>query len=220
MEWLIKHRGELEIIYFVTGGPLLLAVAVFGLRQIWVSAQQLRLAREIASDQAKRDACKLAAEQCRHYGKEIIEAENAVNALFQSGEMEAFKRVIVAELSSGRFELDDTKAKGWESEFSKQNRQIICLANSLEAFAIWFTCGAADERIAFRPISPTYCDTVKRLLPVMVALNRKHKYYEHALKLYVTWRDRRNSEELLLKREELDKQLRDNSPTEIKPIGT
>lgn len=78
LNWLPRYpqsnfRNILEIIYFITS-PLLLIVAIVGLRQLGVANKQLGVANEqldvakkAISVNSKREALSLAAEQCKYY---------------------------------------------------------------------------------------------------------------------------------------------------------
>jgi len=66
----VLGREVLEKVYFICGGPVLVIVALFGLRQIKVSMSQLQLDKENAAIQHKRDSLKFTMEQIK-FLKEI-----------------------------------------------------------------------------------------------------------------------------------------------------
>src|SRR5271169_2913927 len=64
-------RSILELLYFASG--IVIAVAVIlSLKQIRIGLEQLKTTREIANTNAKREAIKLAAEQCNYYAERTV----------------------------------------------------------------------------------------------------------------------------------------------------
>jgi hypothetical protein len=72
-------RDVLEILYFVSGIALVL-IAAKGLGQIKVGLQQIKLTKEIAEKSARRDAYRLAHEQCQSFGTSVAIAVSNVLA--------------------------------------------------------------------------------------------------------------------------------------------
>ena len=83
-------RDILEILYFASGIALVL-VAVRGLGQIKVGLQQIKLTKEIAEKSARRDAYRLAHEQCQSFGTSIAIAVSNVLAQARANGMTIYR---------------------------------------------------------------------------------------------------------------------------------
>jgi hypothetical protein len=77
-EWFSYVRAILEVCYFASG-VVLVIVAIRGLKQVKAAAEQVKVAsdqlnltREIATANTKREAAKLAAEQCLYFADELV----------------------------------------------------------------------------------------------------------------------------------------------------
>src|SRR5713101_853400 len=66
--WFAVARAVLELLYFASGVGIL-AAACYGLKQ-------LKLTRDIADANSKREAVKLAAVQCRYFAEQAVPALN------------------------------------------------------------------------------------------------------------------------------------------------
>jgi hypothetical protein len=81
-------RNILEIVYFITAGPILLIIVSLGL---W----QLKIAKDNARMTAKRESYKLAADQCSYYMSQIIPLQNKLNEAIAKNNVTFFKKAIV-----------------------------------------------------------------------------------------------------------------------------
>jgi hypothetical protein len=99
----------------------------------------------------------------------------------------------------------------------------------LEAFAIYFIGGLADEKIAFRPISSVYCLIMEKLMFYILEESKKNKNFFHAIQLYILWKNRLEGEKLKddalnaqNEAEKIKKKLGEtiDGSFKIEPIGT
>src|SRR5580700_3378773 len=80
--WFGYARSVLELLYYLSG--IAIAVAAFwGLKQLTISKQ-------IARENAKREAYKLAADECRYYAKEIVPLKAALRDSITSKNLRSF----------------------------------------------------------------------------------------------------------------------------------
>jgi hypothetical protein len=91
--------------------------------------------------------------------------------------------------------------------------------NCLESFAIFFTTGLASEEVAFNSVGGTYCDAVKRFLPIINIGAHTEKYYQNIIKLYFLWNNRYEAEKHFLDKDRIEKQIQKIGGKAITPIG-
>jgi hypothetical protein len=96
------------------------------------------------------------------------------------------------------------------------------ILNAMEAFAIYFTKGVADEEIAYSSIGRTYCFVVKKLyFDIAYSLEDDNdKSFNNLIELYTIWSNRLKSEKLSKEKEKLLSELDCLKMKNIKPIGT
>ena len=82
IRWYPTVRAVLELLYFASGIGILVA-ALFGLKQVRVAAQQLKLTKEIADSNARRESVKYAANQCSYFAKEVMPAFEKIVAEYK-----------------------------------------------------------------------------------------------------------------------------------------
>lgn len=201
----------LETIYYLSS-PVLVVIAGIGL---W----QLKIAKDNARTNAQRQAITLAAERCEHYLQRIIPLTDIYDEaiekegikFFQNAktEIDGKKVKIIAE----RTEIDDEKLNGLTNE-------SLAVYNSLEAFATFFTSGAADEVFAFDSVGHSYVELVKDYLPDIILLNDNGKYFNNMLELFFLWNGRAEAMELLRNKESIEAKLKRVNNKFISPLGT
>jgi hypothetical protein len=202
-------RDTLEVINF-GATPVLAFLAYKGLKQIKVT-------RDIARMQARRESFRLATEKCELFAKEIIPLWSEFEKFATQKKLS--EKVVITE----KPESISVEFKGggkWFEELGKCGNTPWQLANSLEGWAMWFTCKIADEGIAFRPCGVAFCGAVYSLIPLLVNSNQKDKLFTHTLQLYTTWRNRIDLEKNLAKQQQLEKERKTLKVENIKPIGT
>ncbi|PIB30960.1 hypothetical protein BFP77_02565 [Maribacter sp. 4U21] len=201
-------KDILEIIYYLTAGPLLVYIAIRGLKQIKVAKQNSRTNN-------KREAFKSAAEQCCVFGEKIIPLEGNLR-----DEKHSFFDKFNVKIKEKGFEI---KPNGdvLEDEIDKLNnsKYITDLLNSLEGFAVYFISGVAAEKIGYITTGRSYCEIVKRLMPV-IALSFKNGHYKNLMLLFIEWNNRLEKEKLEFKKREIEKKLNNKGEgLKINPIG-
>ena len=202
-----------ELIYFLTGGPVLAYIAFRALKQIEVT-------RETARTAALRDSIRLAGEQVRVFAIELLPRLDAVYKLIKR---EEFAFVANARLSVEGNRLVVTGASALSPEGFDQLRpllpQVLEALNQLETFAFYFTSGIADEQVAYSSVGAAYVSSVKDLVPLMI-LTSDDEHHQATIKLFHLWRERREKAKLERDRAELEAKARALKPREILPIGT
>ncbi|VGO21648.1 hypothetical protein [Pontiella sulfatireligans] len=203
-------KDILEIIYFISA-PIITIIAAIGLWQIKVSKDHTRIS-------AKRDALSLAAQQCDHYLRNIIPLHNSLDKAILANEVTFMKKAKVTfKGESIRIQYDDTEVI--TEECMKISSEMLPVLNALESFSVFFTAGAADERVAFSCVGKTFCSSVQDLLPEIM-LHRDSGYWKHITALFFLWKPRLDEEMLLKEKEQIDKKLKSINGKFITPTGT
>ncbi len=212
----IATYDVLEILYFVSGIALVL-IAAKGLGQIKVGLQQIKLTKEIAEKSARRDAYRLAHEQCQSFGTSVAIAVS--NVLAQA------RALGVTIYTNPSFQVEECQIVKHDFQ---GNAILAALSrldptvpmNMLEGFAMFFVTGLADEEIGYRETAIAFCELSASLMPVFWYYREtKRAMYKSVIELYEMWHNRLALEKLQERREEVERDLSRVKPRTIKPIG-
>ena len=89
----------------------------------------------------------------------------------------------------------------------------------MDAFSVYFTTGAADERVAFSSVGSTFCSTTKQLLPGIVP-HLESGHFRNLFRLFLIWNGRLVSERLLREKSQIEQRLKKVDNKFISPVGT
>ena len=110
-------------------------------------------------------------------------------------------------------------------EFLKTNPELytecVIVLNKLEAIAINFTQGVADEKAVFSALSQVYCNFIRTNSSFLCFLrDQRYNIFTNVLELYRIWSNRIDKEGLLLQSKSLEKQLSEfDKVDEMPPYG-
>lgn len=218
-------RSIVEMIYFICA-PILVYIGYKGLKQINIASSQLRQSKEISNLQAKRDAAKLAAQQCEIFAKIVTEEYKNWNEYIDSKKVSLFfegafaeKRIQEDNRKMVTFELTKGKFEDYKREISEAIPHGIPLANKLEAFAVYMIKGIADESVTYPPCSDIYCKAVRSLIPLILIENKANNTFIYTLSLYIIWSERREMAKMMIEKNKLEEQLKKMKDISIEPIG-
>ncbi len=208
-------RAALEAGYYAAGITLAY-LAYRGLAQI-------RLTKELATTNAKREAFKLAVTQCHFYAEDVVTSRARVVALATEKGID-FPQPCSFKVSKGEIVEVHTAGRNIIDECQKLDQELLLYMNRLEAFAMAFTSGVADEEVAYRETARAFCQTFPETVP-FIDHCRKHEIarYESTLQLYELWNNRLQSEALAKKKQDIETaedHLKGRQPAKIKTIGT
>lgn len=185
-----------ELFYYLSGIGLFV-VAIIGLRQI-------TLGRQIANLSAKRDALKIAAEQCRLYADTILPSASKLltnpkytpyihSYTFSVEKSSILVRPLKADVEQKKIPLD--------SDFLK-------IFNAIESFSQFFTSGIADEEDAYYCLGNAHLAVVGPFVPFLVLRDQEdhEQNWRNTLKLFVNWHARQQQEIIERKKRELSEQ--------------
>ena len=208
-------RPYLELIYFITGGPLLALFALLALRQISVAKRSSQLA-------CRREALRLASEQVHHYAEDIVPAINELNDLIKVNDADIlFDGEVVVESDSIRVKRSSSgKGADMYKKFETILPAFAVVINRLEAFSIFFVSGVASEKVAYSSVGPTFVRTVKRLMPLIIVQTTKGKNYENLSKLFILWHNRLEKDRLEEESANIRDKLTSLKDRKITPVGS
>lgn len=192
-------KDVLEFIYYLAAGPVLAFIAYKGLAQI-------RVAKENSNKSAKREAYKLAAEQCSVFADKILKYSNEFdNEIKESKFLEGFDVSINSEHISVRKKVD---VRFDEKDITIINNSNVLqkLINSLEGYAVYFVTGVAEPDVGYFTTGKSYVEIVKRLLPIL-APYIEDGHLKHMMSLFKNWNSRLEQEALGSKLEELTAEM-------------
>jgi len=194
LEWI--HYGA-EISYFICGGPLLLACAFLGLKQITVT-------KKVAADNAKREALRIAAEWGVIYEKELIPTISKYKEETKGWRFLNDSKVTVnGNKMTANLRCIDLKNKRDLDLIEK----AILVINRLESFSMHFLTGLADDEYGYIIAGHAFCSNVEFLLPVIALSVRAGDDKPTTLHLYAKWKGRLEKEKLLAEKRRIDDKL-------------
>jgi hypothetical protein len=215
-------RAILELLYFLSSVGLLI-VAYWAL-------DQLTIAKTDIATRVRREAAKETALQLNHWATEIIptmdnmwRARRATNFPHFPCSMERFDLEEMAEKLPLAVNHNNAVDAFKDPIHAEARTLIVKSANMVEASAMYFMTGVADEQIAFMSLSPTFCDFVEGTAFYYCGTRNKDQLnrWEYTIGLYRKWSQRRAKHDLGARHrtlsEELDKASNDAAP--VPPIG-
>jgi hypothetical protein len=198
-------------------------------QQLTIATAALTVARDDIRIRSQREAVVLAAELCEKFAAQIIPrvTANIRHITDLKIQLRAW------ELSDASFDepayVQRPEVRSWLA--STQNppaaiEHILAVLNDLEAFAIYFTRGAADEAVAYPVVGAIFCAWVENFAPHLIAARTKMVKgltsgpYQNIVELYKMWSVRTRRKELELKANRINLELSGLPSSDLRPIGT
>jgi hypothetical protein len=210
--WLSVVHPLLEALYYLSA----VALAVLAFKGL----EQLKISREIAKTSARREAFKLAADECRYFAEQIIPLGDTVGKQVVALKLSSFLnpkfKVVNGEIIDHNFSIDDVAA-----DMQKSGYAPITLLNRLEAFSIFFAELIAEESVAYQETAATFCGLTRQYMSGIFFLRGlKTARYKSTVMLYERWSAKLKSEQLMEEKKAIDKNLEGLDHEPLKPIGT
>jgi hypothetical protein len=184
--WLPCVRAILELLYFAAG--ISIAIAAFiGLRQVKaalaqvkIASEQLNLSRDIASTNGKREAAKLAAEQCRYFAENVVPAFKALVDKYAEQKLTFFHARSRPNdpqfaIRDGEFIDANCDTELIQREYPRVEAEVLRYLNGLEYFAILFAAGIADEDIGYRETALAFCEELNYCMAALYHLRSRNR---------------------------------------------
>jgi hypothetical protein len=224
-----QFRDWFEIAYFVA--TVLMALAAWvALKHLKIAKATLEQAQRDLQVRSKREAVSLAIELCREYGTDFGKRYEAEMVdLHKNGFV--FFRWPMSDLEFAHSSIvNRQEADQWVLQFTK-NRALalraVAILNELEAFALPFAGGVADEEVAYPVIGKLFIDAVLGFAPYLITLrddkdrNIISGKFPNTVALFRLWYARSGRAELDEKQKQLAAEQNKLPKLEpIKPIGT
>ena len=217
-------RNGLEVLYFASG-IVFVVIAIKGLRQINVGLEQIKVTKKIAETSARREAYKLASDQCRMLAEQLIPKINELDKHLAEAKITMFAGQIPrkftiqdGEIISHDFDEKAVVSVMLSAEYCLSINSVI---NQLEGYAIPFATGVADEEIGYRETGMGFCSILARYMPAFWLMReRRVAEYKSVIELYEMWNDRLKLEELQLRKQEIDNGITKVKVRKVQTIGS
>jgi hypothetical protein len=213
-------RAFLEVLYFVAG-IVIAGAAIRGLHQI-------NLTKKIAIKNAKREDLKFAAERCQYYAENVFAASAALTEarktlglppLVTSARLNASTEFDIKD-GEINLELEPKTLLEIADTTIKTAGPLATYLNSLEAFAIPFVAGVADDDLGFQETAISFCRSIPAVIPLIAAMRTVGgAHYESCVKLYDCWSKRLKAEDLRKQMKDLEGKIKATPVHKIKPVG-
>ena len=173
--------------------------ACIALTQVFMLKTQLKIAKDDILIRSRREAVALAADRCEKFS---LTVENLKPAFL--GLLGPVTKYPIWNLSNVRVHdasIGDVEgASRWVKDIcgTPKMGHALHILNTLEAFAIYFQSGAADEKTAFPVTSAIFCGYVECLFPLFVKLRKGTEnvhsgQFQNIVGLYERWAARRKT---------------------------
>jgi hypothetical protein len=203
-------REWMEIAYFAHG----VALVVIGL----IALRQISVAKEDIQTRSQREAIVLAAERCKALADGLPRLKQ--NFAIVHAALPAAPELLDANFNWRS--IDSQRGRAWVDKIranDKADEAAFVVLNEMEAFAMYFARGAADEEIAYPVASALFFHFVDGLAPLIIAAREGDLKavggFQNIVDLYSCWAGRKRQQEISAALE------RAKTPAaKIKPIGT
>ncbi len=215
----------LEDTYFLAG----IAVAViagFGLRQLALTTEQLKLAKEglqltqkLAQEGQQREALLLAAQQCRLFADQVVgpaEHQKILRVGMQGKYPAAFLKFDVLkppfDVTGDNITMRNFDPHKSQEQMTKADEaegfHTIGLMNAMEAFAIPFAANLATDDVGFYEAAIPFIQLAQTLMPCyLIMLTFDNGRYYATLTVYKRWQTRHIRERLTMIRDGITAQI-------------
>jgi hypothetical protein len=209
-DWFGYVRQALELLYYLSG--IAIAVAAF-----W-GLKQLTITRQIARVNAKRESYKLAADECRHFAKDVVPLRPALEKQIKEKNIQSFANRHFA-VEQGEITKHDFDLALLRKEMPEIANELVAYLNAAEAFAIFFASGVAAEEIGYRETGTAFCDATARYMPAIFFMRSINIRFESVVKLFEIWHGRQEAEKISKQMKALEDAAKHLPKETIKPIS-
>lgn len=210
--WFVVLRSILEVLYFIAG------IAIAGLA--YRGLEQLRITKQIASTNAKREAIKLAVEQCRYFAEKILQERLSFVNSYKELRLTFLSPDPTFIIKDGEITELNFNAQAMIKEINSINIVYVGLMNALEAFAIPFVARVADDELGYTETAYAFLEVARPCMPGIDLLRKTNSgKFESILKLYETWNKRVDAEKMVPALKHMQEAIAAAEKSKIKAIG-
>jgi len=219
-------RDWLEILYFISGIVIML-LAGFGLWQLKLAKDQISLAKDqletskdIFKTQSKRAAVEAAVLECRNFSETVVQESIALDKFCKKEGITYFDDVIFTKTDDG-FNINPEAVDKENAKKLEDAEEIINrFMNGMEAHALFFLSGIADEKIAFHTNAKTFILLAETAFKIIPICNIDRDDIKPIRTLYYMWFKKLEAKKLKIQKNEIEKELSSYKEVNLKPIGT
>jgi hypothetical protein len=206
----LEHlKNILELLYLLSG-PALVFFA-------YKALEQIKVTKDLAKINAKREAYKVTADESRYFSEKIIPLINILDTkVDELGAQVFLKSSVKVENNTVIVKLFTNYPKHDEI-IDQLTGEFVELSNALSDFSTYFVSGIADEKLAYNTLGRTYCDTVKKYAPLLVLISNAN---DNVIQLFVIWNNRAIKDKALIEKRKLEETIKNTSEITVEPIGT
>jgi hypothetical protein len=194
----------LEATYYITAGPLLLIVLIYGLKS-------LRLTKEVADNAERRASLTSTAERVHYFCERISPMFDNLDTFATGNKLTWFGAYDVGLDDDGEvFVAAKTELDGevLGLELKTMIDHFLPALNALSAWCSYFVNQVADERIAYKTLAADFLFVAEKCIP-LILIGEKQKAHADLLTLYQIWRSRIEEEAIAEAKVDLDARLHD-----------
>jgi hypothetical protein len=214
VSWIDTLRLYFELLYYMSGVALAI-IACIALRQIKIAKADIRI-------RSRREAATLAALQHEKWAEKIIPMIFALDGSLHShgiSTLEGQFEGSIAPFNSSKLETKESQE--WLEKCESVMYEAVDLLNAMDAIAVYFASGLADEELAFHSMGLTFCNEVEGLHLLITSMQiDQPRAYSALISLYNIWKVRINKLHLESQVEDLKAKLSNFPSRTIKPMGT
>ncbi|MEK3945003.1 hypothetical protein [Paenibacillus sp. FSL H3-0310] len=210
----MELRDGLELVYFITGGPVLALIGVYGLKQLKISKKDI-------STRIEREGLIVASDQVKIFLENIIPIfDDFTKKLNESMNAGVCERFDISDFKWDTFkqEYSTEKAKEYNGLMFELIEELLLVLNALESFSVYFTKRVGNEEIAYSTMGLSYCDTISVLYPFLCRLT-ENGHFSNIVELTLLWNDRRTIENTEKEIDRLKKNLETKNKKKLKLWG-
>lgn len=198
--------------------------AVSAQANLKLTADSIDLAKEDIKLRSTREAVTLAAEQCERFAGKLQEIQRRISNMYQHG-LPEIQWTLKNDSFDGETIGEDSAS--WMKAAERFSLDIGYILNQLEAFAIYFDKGAADEQVAYGSTGIVFCDIAERMAPFIVSIREGNTRssvvsgpFQSTVNMYKVWASRLKSEYLQSQVDAMQEEMGGLETAPRKPIGT
>lgn len=200
--------------------PFLVLFAAYGLRQLKLTKDQLQTSKEIFRTQSRRAAIEAAVLECRKFSETVIQDSIQLDEFLEKEGINFFKEAEFKKTEDGvEVNLSNVNQDNLK-KLSQASAQINKFLNGLEAHALFFLSGVADEEIAFRTNAKTFVKLAEDAFKLFSILGVEKDDAKPIKQLYFRWSGRLQAKELRAEQMRISSKLAKFKEKPISPIGT
>ncbi|QTN46165.1 hypothetical protein H7683_00615 [Ectopseudomonas mendocina] len=218
-------RFWLELTYYASGIIVMCLVAL-GLWQLKMAKDQISLAKnqletskEIFRTQSKRASVEAAVVECRRFSETVVLESLALDRYCKEHDITYFEDVVITKTKDG-FKINIENVNEDDAKKLSGAEDIINrFMNGLEAHALFFLSGVADEKIAFHTNAKTFIEFAQIAFKVIPLCSLEDDDIKPIKTLYFIWDEKLEANKLKLKKKEIETQLSSYKEKEFSSIG-